>query len=400
MRRSTLVAGIACLLVEAAASAQGAAPLKLATFNVAWLWEKSAHDKWVAACSAVGWDASKASLEQAKELERLPYCNVHNGLKYPVQEKCSALTPAEIYQRPLIQDKGCRESKDLVEWADYEEKRKSLRAMLSRLSEEGVTLIAFQEVFNTQALREIIPPGWAARTSADDAAAPDIPQHVGVAWRVDTHQPGDWGLENALSNIGTRPLRPGLTFTERWQGEPVTFMVVHLKSSCSWQGTPISEPKTVSQKEACPALEEQVHVLEKWVDDRVGQDFVLIGDFNRKLTFEKRHLPNTGARPNPKVNQLFPELNDDDPVGSKLWIAHAPKKQDEQGRNVKLCPNGHEALDHIIISDSLSKRVQLGLLQAHAITIDGSTAFSKGNPFQAQPSDHCPHFVELWPEPQ
>jgi len=388
------------LLVEAAASAQGAAPLKLATFNVAWLWDKNAHDKWVAACSAVGWDASKASPEQAKSLEGLPYCNVHNGLKYPAQDKCPALTPAEMNQRPLIQDKGCRESKDLVAWADYEEKRKSLRAMLSRLSEEGVTLIAFQEVFNTQALREILPPGWDARTSADDDTAPLIPQHVGVAWRVDTHQPGDWGLESALSDIGSRPLRPGLTFVERWQGKPIKFLVVHLKSGCPSPGTAISAPKTPAAKKACPDLEEQVHVLEKWVDDRVGQDFVLIGDFNRRLTFEKRHAPNTGDRPNPKVNQLFPELNDNDPVGSKLWIAYAPKKQDEQGRNVKLCPNGHEAIDHIIISDSLSKRVQLGSLQAYAITIDGSTAFSKGKPFQAQPSDHCPHFVELQPKPQ
>lgn len=400
MRTFALVAGIALSLFEAAAAAQQGAPLKLATFNVGWLWDKSTHDKWVETCSTVGWDASKATPEQAKALEGLPYCNVHNGLKYPPHVKCPTLTPAEINQRPLINDKGCRESKDLVDWAAYEERRQSLRAMLSRLTNEGITLVAFQEVFSTQAVREILPPGWEARTSADDSAAPGIPQHVGVAWKVDTHQPSDWGLENTLSSIGTRPLRPGLTFTERWQGKPVKFLVVHLKAGCPSPGTPISEPKTPGEKEACPALEQQVHVLEKWVDGRVGQDFVLIGDFNRRLTFEKKRAPNMGSRPTPKVNQLFPELNDNDPVGSELWIAQPQKVKDSNGneRLVEPCPNGHPSIDHIIISNSLAERVRLSLLQAHAITVDGTTAFSPGAPFRAPPSDHCPHFAELQPK--
>lgn len=372
-------------LVATSAAAQHASPLKIATFNAGWLWHKSAHESWVKACSAVEWDSSKASPDQAKALQGVPYCNVHNGLKYPAHVKCPALDPKSINQRPLVEDKGCRESKDLGDWAAYEEKRQSLRAMLARLDQEGVTLIAFQEVFDTRSILEILPPGWDARTSADDPSAPSIAQHVGVAWKTGTHQPSDWGLENALSNVGDRPLRPGLTFTERWQSKPVKFLVVHLKAGCPSPSTPISAPKTLGEKEACPVLEQQVHLLEKWIDDRAGQEFVLVGDFNRRLTFERKRAANTGARPNPKVIQLFPELNDNDPVGSELRLAQPQQVKDSDGneRLTEPCPNGHRSIDHVVVSNALYQRARLGTLQAHPITIDGSTAFASGAPFRA-----------------
>ena len=262
-------------------------------------------------------------------------------------------------------------------------------------------MIALQEVFNTRSVREVLPPDWEAHTSADETIAPPIPQHVGVAWKSGVHQPGNWELEMRLSDVGDRPLRPGLVFTDSWNGKPVQVMVVHLKASCSSPTTPISAPKSPGEKDACPSLEKQVHVLEKWVDDRVNSDFVIIGDFNRRLTYEKKRAPNMGSRPNPKIDQLFPELNDNDPIGGEIWLAQPPRTAvpDGKERISEPCVNGHRAIDHIVISGSLAKRAHIGYLQAHPITLDGEILFKAGTlPFKALPSDHCPHFVEIRPQ--
>lgn len=387
-----------CAGAPLASRAGERAPWRIATFNAEWLWDKPTHKRWVAACSAVNWNAATATRAQVKALAGLPYCDVHNGLKYPPQFRCPALTRQEINTRPLLQDKGCRESKDLVDWAAYEEKRQAIRGMVARLAADGITLIAFQEVFNTQSLREILPAGWDARTSADIPGAPKTPLHLGVAWKIGAHRPGNWDIERGLADIGERSLRPGFLFTDFWNGKPVQFLVVHLKAGCPSPGTPISAPRFAHEKDTCPVLEQQAHVLEKWIDSRVGADFVIIGDFNRRLTFEKEHAPGTGKRPDPMIDQLFPELNDNDPRGSELQLARPERVPGRKGRKrqSKPCPNGYPAIDHIIISRSLSQRAHLGPLQAHPIIVDDKTPFKPGvRPFKAPASDHCPHFVEL-----
>lgn len=384
----------------ACGATQAAEPVKIATLNAGWLWNKPAHDRWIAACKRVGWDERNAAPgPQREELDNLPYCNVHNGLKWPPEKQCPKLTPQEILTRPLLDDKNCRETKDLVEWSAYEEKLAALRSMMVGMADVGITLIAFQEVFDTASLDQILPPGWKAATSADDKSAPRIPQHVGVAWKTAAHKLQTGPLLMSISEGFERPLRPGFTFTTHIAGRPTEFLVLHLKSGCRSSRTLIKDPVTDNEKAACPALEKQVFALETWVDARRGQDFVILGDFNRELTFETKMAPNTGTRPNPRVAQLFSELNDDDPKGSKLWIAapaRTPSATERERPNV--CKNGHGSIDHILVSDTLNKRVRLGALEYLPITLAGGAPYKSGmKPHVAAPTDHCPHFVQLTP---
>lgn len=396
MRRTLISTALVLSAAWSSALAQPTEPLKLATFNVGWLWDKPLHDRWATACKAVGWNSDGLPPEQAKKLEGLPYCNVHNGLKWPPAEKCPSLSPADLAKRPLVDDKACRETKDLVDWSSYEEKLTSLRKMIQALADSGVTMIALQEVYNAGSVRQILPRGWEVRTSAEDPRAPKIPQHVGVAWKVSAHAPKDWGLNLELSSAGSRPLRPGLIFTDNFAGKPVQYLVVHLKSGCSNPSTVISDPQRDREKQACPDLERQVPVLEKWVDDRVGKDFVILGDFNRRMTFEKKATPDTGRRENPKISQLFPELNDNDPPGSKLWIAQPARTPEGKTSREGTCSNGHPSIDHIVLSESLYRRISMGPLQAVPITTDGTSRYKAGQqPFVAAPTDHCPHVVEI-----
>lgn len=401
MYKKTAVTAIALALTifSTSASAQSQSTFKIATLNAAWLLDRSIFEKWTAACKAVGWDESSAPRDQTKVFEGLPYCNVHNGLKWPIDEKCPKLTKADSLKRPLIEDMGCRESKDLSDWDTYSEKISSLRAIFKRMADDGITMIALQEVSSSDAVRQVLPAGWEVHTSADetDGLSLNIPQHIGVAWKSGAHDPSGWAIEREFSTFGDRPLRPGLVFSESLGGRSIEFLVVHLKSGCSNAATSISAPKNAKEIVACPALEAQVRFLEKWIDERVGKNFVILGDFNRRMTFEKRSMPKTGQRADPKIVQMFPELNDNDPEGSVLRLAQPPREKNTEGKwkSVNICKNGHPALDHFIVSNALSSEFTMGPLLAHPITINGVDLFAKRAPFSAAPTDHCPHFVEL-----
>ncbi len=144
------------------------------------------------------------------------------------------------------------------------------------------------EVFGEAAVRQILPAGWEVRSSGSLAGAPQIPQHVALAWKPSVHTPRDFTLAPELSAIGKRPLRAGLQFTLDIAGKPVDGLVVHLKSGC--RSVALDQPKRPTEKEACPVLAQQVPVVERWIDQRVGRDFVILGDFNRTLLQELERL--------------------------------------------------------------------------------------------------------------
>lgn len=81
-----------------------------------------------------------------------------------------------------------------------------------------------------------------------------------------------------------RPIRWGLELEAEFGGRRLTLLGVHLKSGC-FEGaiTP------TSHRGSCRTLAEQLAPLKGWVEAtrRQGKDFIILGDFNRRLDIER-----------------------------------------------------------------------------------------------------------------
>ena len=152
-------------------------------------------------------------------------------------------------------------------------------------------IVAFQEVENEAAARRVFPPSeWQIEVSirpvpASNRTCRERPEALlghlatgfavrrGIAYRregdlsaLGASSPFDrWGTEIALMEVG-RELR---------------LLSVHLRSGCWGAG----EDGTASRASTCRALHDQLRVLEEWSDEQrgAGADFVILGDFNRRL---------------------------------------------------------------------------------------------------------------------
>ena len=427
----------------ACAWAQGFA---VATWNMNWLMDEATHARWSAACGRLGWPTAADGLSAADRatLAGLPYCDVHNGMTFP-PDACASTRDGWPRKARYPDDHPCRETLDLAQTGRYAQKLDALRAAWSRLDETGVRLVVLQEVFDANAVRAILPPRWSVTTTRELTGAPDIPQHVGVAWKrgVDVR---DFELVASLSDSGRpdRPLRPGLAFTVDVGRKPVRVLVVHLKAGCRSRDldTPISAKDAVledARRDAitsdCAILRYQLPSLEAWIDANAARDFAVMGDFNRTILREplaesasyrvrldgttakdplgRCALDRSGAQVrvtcDARTRAMFPELNDGAPPGATLWRARFA----DQGRNGAI-PKGssgdcsvagrrgdltHDGIDHIVISESLKQRLTPSSITMRAINYtNGNGDALRGAADAALPSDHCPHVVTWTPQ--
>jgi endonuclease/exonuclease/phosphatase family metal-dependent hydrolase len=202
-----------------------------------------------------------------------------------------------------------------------------------------------------------------------------------------------------------RRVRPGLALQLQVNGEPVTFMNVHLKAGCA--SATNSNPRFPARlltdaAEACEVLNRQVPLLEAWIDAVAAQTprFVILGDFNRRIDEEAtlaippaqvRADGSAPAGPPPAAadgrvttRYLWPELVDGTRTLHRLPIT----QQDEA------C-TGFVGLDHIVVSAGLHMLLQAG--EAPDTAKAGvRKAAVVGAPGQAiQTSDHCPQIGRL-----
>lgn len=380
-----------------AASAGVADEVKIGTLNAAWLMDQEMHARWVSACQTVsGKSGAEVTQQQKTDLAGLPYCNVHSGIKYDNGGPCGKIEAELQAKRPSSAGGKCRQSKDLFVWEDYLAKIEALRSMVELMARSGVTMIAFQEVSSSPALSQILPPNWKAYTSHDAKEHPNIPQHVGIAWLEGKHDPKGFGLLRELEDGTTRPLRPGLTFTDNILGKPTELLVVHLKSGCPTadltklgpQPPKVDTASGLAQEPPpCRVLRAQTNVIEAWIDARVGRDFMLIGDFNRRMALENEEPTKEEWEGKTHVKQMFPEWNDDQPPGSKIVLIKG-----------ETCGE-HKYIDNVILSASLNKRVKPGEMKAQPIILNDN-----GKPFiasftspDAAPTYHCGFWLSMLP---
>lgn len=318
-------------------------PLKIASWNMEWLVLPAALDAadfW-STCAARGWPNEKLQPD-------LPYCNV-------------------------IKDDGVTSA------AEYEAKKlKPLRETLANMAAEGLDLLAVQEVQSAQALANVLPSGFSVKcfTARVD------PQNIGVAIRdsaafsVDCKEVQPLSLEQVPD---VPPVRRGLELSLSTGGKSFKLLNVHLKSRCV-QG------RMTAATEHCPILQRQVEHLEAWVEaqGRADVPFMVIGDWNRDIEEEVRHGHTARSdQSDPKapvewqkVANLFPELNDGEPTGSKMALVPV----DRRAAAFKAC---HEVLDQVVVSDSLVQLLDPASLIAGR-TVPASLQLGKKGS-----SDHC-----------
>ena len=129
--------------------------------------------------------------------------------------------------------------------------------------------------------------------------------------------------------------------------QAVRLLAVHLKSACH-------RDLLTSGREECRTLQQQVPVLEDWIDRRarVGDAFAVIGDFNRRFDRESK-----GARDAfGKIAAMWPEIDDGEPAGADLFNPGA-----EHG--AVGCNNGHGVrmpVDYLILGRELTRRLVAG----------------------------------------
>lgn len=186
-------------------------------------------------------------------------------------------------------EQGCRPR----EAADYKAIRRYLR-------QAGADVIAFQEVENLRAAQRVFPASdydihISERPTREfpecyDTARNRLMQRTGFAVRKDLA--ARLGLK-AARQPGVRELQ-GSRESGRWgvylvlepvaaaggDLQPLHLLSIHLKSGCAYQA--VSGKKAGSH---CRLLREQVETLSGWVNARarLGQDFIIAGDFNRQL---------------------------------------------------------------------------------------------------------------------
>ncbi|NQW63014.1 MAG: hypothetical protein HQ461_09310 [Deltaproteobacteria bacterium] len=181
-------------------------------------------------------------------------------------------------------------------------------------------------------------------------------QRVALVWKKGI----DLNVVDELEELGPGGLRESPDALVTVPGGSFRLLGVHLKSSC------FSDNLVTTRKDACITLRGQMDIVEAWMEARQaeGTPFAVLGDFNRR--FSDR-------------DDAWADLNDDTPAGFKLV---APTV----GRTAR-CRDGRykDFIDHIVMSDSLARRMVPG-------------SFQQWNYRSWDPpvlSDHCPIGVNL-----
>lgn len=248
---------------------------------------------------------------------------------------------------------------------DFDALARTAQAML----DEGVDVVALQEVDGPAAARQVFRTGWKV-----DCFTPRAhPQKVGFAIREGLSYRCNEALR-ALDIDGAT--RSGADITVL-PGTPrsVRLLAVHLKSGCF-------DGRLDRRHGPCEKLRQQVPVLERWLDDRLreGQSRVaILGDFNRNLDKDAR-FP-AGDDEDSPLN-LFAALSDGQPRQAVLRLA----TEDQRYRRCDRQDRHKTYIDDILFTDELAR-------QARHIDFLRFPYESGQEGFQL--SDHCPVGVRL-----
>lgn len=284
------------LLALAAPAAAGAAPsgrLTLGSWNLEWLMQPATFDALAARCLGHGLRAGGS--------DRAIPCNIVPKAR----------------------------------WSEQDLAR--LRSFAAALP---LDVIALQEVDGAEAAAEVFPDHAFCFTKRKHV------QNVGFAIRRGI--PHRCNRDYRPLGLAGNDVRWGVDVT-LWPGtrREIRLLGVHLKSACNRD--PLTDPR-----DDCRVLQEQVPVLEAWIDKRAreGVPFAVVGDFNRRFDRERDAARDARNR----IVSMWPEIDDGEPAEADLLSAgvdHGPVG----------CNTGHGArmpIDHIVLGRRLARRLVAG----------------------------------------
>ena len=233
-------------------------------------------------------------------------------------------------------------------------------------------VVALQEVENMAAVARVFPENnWdiilsmrpASRTySCRGSGFESTQQRVAIALRKGLIYE-DLGSFEELG-LKREGLRYGVQIRILGEKDTVDVMAVHLKSGC------FVDDFSSSDRSACEVLEEQVPVLDHWIETHVSnkQKFVVLGDFNHRLANDEN-----------KMWHILSEIQ-----GAPLDISNSMQ-------NLAGChPRYPEPIDHILMGPEASKLRVAGSEAVHYFPKK-----SEERRVDDMLSDHCPISVVL-----
>jgi endonuclease/exonuclease/phosphatase family metal-dependent hydrolase len=402
-----LLAGL-LLGVPSGAQARETVPVGIAVFNMAWAGTIDDFKRHVEVCSApeVNWCASRA-----KTLRNRPYLRAEEASR---AKRCREATIKaaggfqEMRMTAPCNAYGRRSTKKNLSKAatveSYNIKLTGLRATVENLIEnENIKIIAFQEVKSREVVEHVL--GRFAGEFETCVAPHNAFQTVAFAWEKSVSSGVGHCIPNPDLAIGesleedelSHSVRPGLALELTINGAPVTFLNVHLKSGCAnlVTGQGFGGRKLTDPDPACEILNRQVPVIEDWVENIAERSprFVLLGDFNRKIDEEEKagiaaaEVRTDGSDPvspnirdasgRVKSSYFWQEIADGSP-----WLYQVPLNFVKKG-----C-GGYDGLDHIVISEAISKMQRLPLSSYKVPLV-------KNHRQSIKTSDHCPRVAVL-----
>jgi endonuclease/exonuclease/phosphatase family metal-dependent hydrolase len=242
---------------------------------------------------------------------------------------------------------------------------KDLARLRDFAGKADLDVIALQETDGREVAKRIFPQYVFCFTARHDVQNVGFAVRRGIPHRCDRDYRA-LGLDDYVRRGVDLTLYPGTSRAIRLLG-------VHLKAACN--SGPLNDAR-----DACHRLQQQVPILEDWIDRRARADnaFAVIGDFNRRFDLEREAARDTQGR----IVAIWPEINDGDPPGAVLMnpgVEHGAVG----------CGNGFGArqpIDHFVLGRKLSHALVAGSYKVWAYPQD-----------QRWP-DHCLLTIELEPE--
>ncbi|MGF1728461.1 endonuclease/exonuclease/phosphatase family protein [Photobacterium kasasachensis] len=350
------------------ASVVAAKPLKITTWNAEHLMSEDRFKEWKAYCEPLDWSDKKSSVNtQNKNEEKPPRLTYCNALSWP-----KAVRTLDDHRKKII----------------------SLRALADDLQSD---IYFFQEVSDAKAIDELLNNSSYVSISSYELLEDTImPQNVGIAYRKDLFDEEPFITVNKDVMVlhknmdgKERPVRPGIELNGSINGKELTFLNLHMKSSCH-------ELKLDNSKIDCKTFANQVYVLEEWIEGMVKneKDFVLLGDFNRVFdldwSFEARS-DGGNAKDKPtdesQTRSFLHEINDGKPESVAIYYAPNVFVRKHSDWNC------YEKIDRFFLNRTFAETL---MWKTPALGLEAiGTNYPDFGRDKVRPSDHCPITLEL-----
>ncbi len=261
---------------------------------------------------------------------------------------------------------GCkpRSAKDIQALKQYAQ---SLNADVIAL-QEVASAAAVQQVFSEQDWHIVMSDRADSKTYTCRKSGNKSTQQK-IAFVVKKPLTIDKVVQHSAFSAVKPGLRNGLEIQLTHQGEALHLLNVHLKSGC------FVDDYQRSDKEACKLLSKQAPILDNWVEEKAKAktDFIVLGDFNHRLTAPYNRLsrdlyfPQGAANAQPNNVDKAPVFN----ANQMLTGCH---------------PYYPAPIDHILVAKAMQDHYQSGSAQFHY--------FADMNPDKML-ADHCALSIDL-----